>query len=91
MKLTYEEEVELRYLALKGFRYLVRNEIGSTEVFKKKPHREKSPGSGYDTWCERAYPMTPEEIRNRRYTELGKYSFVTWESEPILIEDLLNA
>lgn len=41
MVLTYAEEIELRYLFLKGFTYLVRNEIGSINVFVNKPHRDK--------------------------------------------------
>lgn len=36
VKLTDAEKIELSYLHLKGFRYLVRNEIGSVKVFVNK-------------------------------------------------------
>lgn len=94
MELTYAEKIELSYLKLKGFSYMVRNEIGSVEVFVDKPCRDKvtngSTHGGYDTWVERAYPMTTEELRRRRRTELGEYKFVTWASEPILIQSLIT-
>ena len=93
-RLTYEEDIELRYLLLKGFKYLVRNEIGSVEVFVNKPIRDKETNgrttSGYDTWVERAYPMTHEEMDRRRKTELGAYDFIDWKTEPILIESFFG-
>lgn len=93
MELTYKERIELSYLKLKGFIYIVRNEIGSVEVFVNKPCRDKVTNgkcnSGYDTWVEHNYPMTIEEMKRRSYTELGEYQFITWESEPMLISDLI--
>lgn len=94
MELTYNEQVELRYLAVKGFKYLIRNEIGSVEAFVAEPVRDKVTNDitngGYDTWVERAYPMTREEINRRRKTELGKYEFIQWNDEPMLINILIN-
>ncbi|WP_052474179.1 hypothetical protein [Jeotgalibacillus alimentarius] len=91
--LSYEEKIELSYMRLKGFNYIVRNEIGSVEVFVNKPCRNKptngKKNSGYDTWVERAYPMTSEEMKRRRDTELGDYNFITWASEPTLISNLI--
>ncbi|WP_078392035.1 hypothetical protein [Shouchella patagoniensis] len=86
--LNYEEEIELRYFQLSGFKWLVRNEIGSSEAFKKKPVRNK--GTGYSTWVERAYPMTQEEMRRRQATKYGQYTFLTWDDEPIEINSLLD-
>jgi len=88
MKLTYKEEIELKYLLLKGFNCIVRNEIGSVEVFANKPHRNN--GHGYSTWVENKYPMTCEEMSRRRHTELGEYNFISWSDEPILISDLIR-
>lgn len=90
-ELTYKEKIELAYLQLEGFIYLVRNEIGSAEVFVKEPKRKKTPGSGYSIWVERDYPITNEEMRRRKNTKLGKYAFLTWDSEPVLISDLIGA
>lgn len=98
MKLTYEEEVELKFLLLKGFKYLVRHEIGSVEVFVKEPHRDKETNyapygktrGGYDTWIETKTPLSLEEQSRRRKVELGKYEFVQWKDEPILISDLIK-
>lgn len=93
MELAYKERIELSYLKLKGFIYIVRNEIGSVEVFVNKPCRDKVTNgkwnSGYDTWVERNYPMTIEEMKRRSHTELGEYKFITWASEPMLISDLI--
>lgn len=84
------EIIELMYLNLKGFKYIVRNEIGSVEVFVNKPHRKISTTAAYSTWVERDYPMTHEEMKRRRDVELGEYDFITWNDEPILISDLIN-
>lgn len=83
------EFIELTYLHALKFNYLVRNEIGSVEVFKNKPHRETE-GSYYRTWVERDYPMTKEEMKNRRKTSLGSYEFIQFENEPIIIKDILK-
>jgi hypothetical protein len=98
MELTYNEHIELSYLRLKGFRYLVRNEIGSVEVFVNKPHRDKEVNyypngkdrGGYDMWIETKTPISTEEQRRCRHIELGEYSFITWKDEPMLIEDLIR-
>jgi len=90
MKLTYKEEIKLKYLLLKGFNCIVRNEIGSVEVFINKPHRDKGFGSSYKTWVENKYPMTCEEMSRRRHTELGEYNFINWSDEPVLISELIR-
>ncbi|MFS0855196.1 hypothetical protein [Paenibacillus taichungensis] len=99
MELTYRERVELQYLALKGFRYLVRNEIGSVEVFVNKPHRDKEVNyhpfgknrGGYDTWIETKTPISWNEQQRCKYTELGEYGFISWKDEPFLIDELINS
>ncbi|MCY9308745.1 hypothetical protein MOF23_07110 [Bacillus inaquosorum] len=96
-KLSYAEETELRYLRLKGFRYLVRNEIGSVEVYVNKPHRDKETNyypygkdrGGYDHWIETKTPISLEEQSRRSYVDLGNYEFITWKDEPKLIDNLL--
>lgn len=98
VKLTDAEKVELSYLHLKGFRYLVRNEIGSVNVFVNKPHRDKETNyapygktrGGYDCWIETKTPISMEEQLRRRDVELGRYEFIKWEDEPMLIEMLIN-
>lgn len=87
-KISEIEFIELKYLNLFGFKYIVRNEIGSVEVFKNIPHRNF--GHGYATWVERAYPMTPDEIKNRKKVCLSNYDFIKFEDEPLLIEDILK-
>ena len=99
IELTYEEKVELSYLRLKGFRYLVRNEIGSVVVFVNKPHRDKETNylpfgkdrSGYDMWIETRTPLSFEELKRCQNVELGKYTFVSWKDEPMCIDDLITA
>ncbi|MFE7817827.1 hypothetical protein ACFU1R_06435 [Priestia megaterium] len=99
MELTYKEKIELSYLRLKGFSYLVRNEIGSVNVFVNKPHRDKETNyvpfgkerGGYDFWIETKTPISWEEQRRNRGVELGKYSFIKWEDEPMLIDNLIGA
>lgn len=98
MTLSYEEKVELSYLRLKGFKYLVRNEIGSVKVFVHKPHRDKEVNyyphgkdrGGYDHWIETKTPISFEEQRRTKGTELGEYQFIQWTDEPMLIDDLIR-
>lgn len=83
--LTHAEKIELSYLRLKGFRYLVRNEIGSVKVFVNEPHRDKEVNyypygkdrGGYDTWIETKTPLSRAEMRRFRDTELGEYAFIS--------------
>ncbi|QCT03759.1 hypothetical protein E6C60_3048 [Paenibacillus algicola] len=98
VKLTDAEKIELSYLHLKGFRYLVRNEIGSVKVFVNKPHRDKETNyapfgktrGGYDHWIETKTPVSVEEQLRCRGVELGKYDFIKWADEPMLIEMLID-
>jgi hypothetical protein len=98
MELTYAEHTELSYLRLKGFKYLTRNEIGSVNVFVNKPHRDKETNyipfgktrGGYDFWIETKTPISVEEQRRCRGVELGKYTFISWKDEPMLIDDLIR-
>jgi hypothetical protein len=82
------EITELMWLHLNGFNYIVRNQIGSVEVFVNKPHRNYGPG--YATWVERGYPMTPEEMKRRQKVKLGEYDFIEWNTEPVLISGLIE-
>lgn len=98
MKLDHKENVELHYLFLKGFKWLVRNEIGSVNVFKVKPHRDKvvnyhpfgKDRGGYDSWIETKTPISWEEQQRKRDVELGNYNFIKWADEPMSIEELLS-
>lgn len=98
VKLSYAEKIELSYLRLKGFKYLVRNQIGSVKVYMNMPHRDietnytpfgKTRG-GYDIWIETKTPISLEEQRRVTGVELGEYSFIKWEDEPMLIDDLIK-
>lgn len=99
IELTYAEKIELSYLRLKGFKYLVRNEIGSVKVYVNKPHRDKEVNyypygndrGGYDHWIETKTPISLEEQRRTRGIELGEYDFIQWKDEPLLIDDLITA
>ena len=44
-----------------------------------------------NTWIETSTPLSVEEQRRRRGTELGKYNFITWKDEPMSIEELINS
>lgn len=98
MELTHAEKVELQYLFLKGFKWLVRNEIGSVKVYKNKPHRDKETNyipfgktrGGYDHWIETKTPLSAEEMRRTTHVELGRYEFITWQDEPMEIEILIS-
>lgn len=99
IELTYSEKIELSYLRLKGFKYLTRNEIGSVNVFVNKPHRDKETNyfpfgkdrSGYDYWIETKTPISFEEQRRTKSVELGRYEFIQWKDEPMLIDNLITA
>lgn len=99
IQLSYAEETELRYMHLKGFKYLVRNQIGSVNVFVNKPHRDKETNyepygktrTGYDYWIETKTPISFDEQRRCKQVKLGNYSFIQWTDEPMLIEDLIGA
>ena len=96
--LNYEEEIELSYVWLKGFKYLVRNEIGSVAVFVNKPHRDKEVNyyphgkdrGGYDMWIESKTPLLIEEQRRSKNLKLGEYTFIQWKDEPMLIDILIK-
>lgn len=98
MELTHAEKVELQYLFLKGFKWLVRNEIGNVKVYKIKPHRDKETNytpfgktrGGYDHWIETKTPLSVEEMRRTTDVELGRYEFITWQDEPMEIESLIG-
>lgn len=98
LELTHGEFIELSYWYIKGFRWLVRNEIGSVKLFVNKPHRDKETNyipfgktrGGYDIWIETKTPISIEEQRRRKDIELGSYSFIKWEDEPLYIEDLIG-
>ena len=98
LELTHEEFIELSYWYIKGFRWLVRNEIGSVEMFVNKPQRDKEANytpfgktrGGYDCWIETKTPISIEEQRRCKNVELGKYEFITWHDEPLYFEELIN-
>lgn len=98
MKLTKSEFIELSYLRLRGFKWLVRHEKGNVSVYVNKPHRDKETNyypfgrtrGGYDKWIETKTPLSIEEQRRTCYTELGEYNFIKWEDEPMCIDDLIQ-
>lgn len=97
-ELTHAERIELSYLQLKGFQYLVRNEIGSVEVFVNRPHRDKETNytpfgrsrGGYNIWIETKTPIPLEEQLRCKHVELGNYDFIQWTDEPMRIDDILT-
>ena len=95
--LQHVEYIELSYYYIKGFRWLVRNEIGSVCLYVNKPHRDIPTNytpfgrtrGGYDHWIETKTPISLEEQRRTVYLELGKYNFIKWEDEPLDILDII--
>lgn len=93
MELTVKERIELSYFYFEGFRWIVRNEIGSTVVFKKKPVRHnsvrKNIGGGYDHWINQDnFPIKNWGMSHG--LSKGNYSLIAWEDEPIEIFELLS-
>ena len=86
-KLTELEEIELKYLYAKGFKYIVRHEKGLIEAFKEMPNRNKH-GNLYGTWVIGEYPIKDFSLFTE--LELGKYEFLTWKDEPIEITQLIK-
>lgn len=90
--LTRREKIELEYLFELGYRYIARNEIGTINVFKEMPVRDKvvngSTHGGYDTWVIGKYPIKdPSKYHD---LNLGKYEFIKWSDEPIAIGELIQ-
>lgn len=98
VELTDAERIELSYLKLKGFNFLVRNEMGSVLVYVNKPHRDKETNyypfgkdrGGYNHWIETKTPISVEEQRRNRHVELGAYAFIRWADEPMPISDIIE-
>ncbi|MDB2086592.1 hypothetical protein [Clostridium paraputrificum] len=90
--LTRREKIELNYLFELGYRYIARHEIGTVEVFKEIPVRDKvvngSTHGGYDTWVIGKYPI--RDHSKYHHLKLGKYEFVKWSNEPISIGELIQ-
>lgn len=84
--LTALEEIELKYLQAKGFKYIARHHIGSLEAFKEKPVRNYGPG--HPTWVIGSYPIQNHTLYHE--LELDKYEFIKWEDEPMEIDKLLR-
>jgi len=97
VELTCAEKYELSCVRLNGFRYLVRNEIGTVEAFVNKPSRHRKryyfqlikKKKKYSFWIESKFPIS-EEKQRRIILEFGQYNFLSWEDEPVLIDDLLD-
>ena len=85
MQLTQLEEIELKYLKAKGFKYIARHEIGTVEAFKEKPVRSKS--TGYSIWVIGRLPVLDFSLYFK--TDLGAYDFLKWEDGPLEIDKLL--
>lgn len=90
INLTEKELIELKYEYMRGYKYIARNEIGSVSIYKKKPIRHRRPGSScYAHWIiEDNFPIKKHDEYG--YTHYGKYDFITWEDEPMLIENIIN-
>lgn len=90
--LTRKEKIELNYLFELGYKYIARHEIGTVEVFKEMPVRDKvvngSTHGGYDTWVIGKYPI--KDHSKYHDLKLGKYEFVKWCNEPIAIDELIQ-
>ena len=91
--LSNTEKKELTKLYSEGFRYLVRNQVGTVEVFVKEPTRTRDNRLTFDIWVEKENPypiITPEKMKRRKSVDSKRYTFVKWESEPVLIEELIK-
>lgn len=90
--LTRLERIELEYLFELGYRYIARHEIGTVEVFKEMPVRDKvvngSTHGGYDTWVIGKYPIEDHSMYHD--LDLGDYQFIKWSDEPIAISELIQ-
>ena len=84
--LTKNEEIELKYLQVKGFKWIVRLENGRLEAYKEKPNRDKR-GACYGTWVIGEYPIKDFSLFTD--LELGEYKFLKWEDEPMDINKIL--
>lgn len=93
IKLSDREYVELKCAYYLGFKYIARHEIGTVELFKELPVRDKEINGrktgGYDTWVIGSYPIKDHSLYDK--VRLGKYDFVTWENGVWKIVDILNS
>src|SRR5690606_31162292 len=95
--LTRAGQIELSSWRIQGLKSLVRSEIRSVAVFANKPQRDKENNytpfgkerGGYDFWIETATPISVDEQRRSKDIGLGKYNFLKWENEPMLIDELI--
>ena len=92
IKLTDKEYIELKYKHYLGFKYIARHEIGSIELFKELPTRDKETNGrntgGYDTWVIGKYPIKDHSLYSK--VELGEYNFITWSNGVWSISEILN-
>ena len=93
IKLTDKEYVELKCAYYLGFKCIARHEIGTVELFKELPIRDKETNGrktgGYDTWVIESYPIKDYSLYDK--VKLGKYDFITWENGVWKIADILNS
>ena len=85
MKLSYQESIELQYLYLNGYKYLSKNENGTSTVHKEKPNWFKR-GTSYGHWD------VEIPVRNHtldRKTSLGEYAELKFTDTPLLIQELI--
>ena len=85
--LTNNERTELLYMQMRGFVYITKNEIGSTTVHKKKPTFHKR-GNTYRHWN---FELPIRDHRIQENLKFGQYSFLKFDDEPHLIEDILTS
>ncbi|WP_348659130.1 hypothetical protein [Heyndrickxia faecalis] len=88
-------KTELHDLYAKGYRYLAKNELGGVWAFKTKPCRSTllNRRVGFGVWVQHDYPdmRLLDELKTKwRKDVTGTYDFLTWESEPVLISELIK-
>lgn len=87
INLTTVERTELTYYWLQGFRYIVRHEIGTVELFKDKPELSQPENAAYRIW----YTEIPIKDHSRQVKpKLGEYKFVSYPGEPISIYNVIG-
>ena len=84
MRLTANEELELRYMQARGFKWIARDcadsyNIKKVWVYKARPTRRENDWVSND-----------DSIDDYGECNLGEYAFLKWEDEPMEIEKLLR-
>ena len=83
MQLTANEELELRYMQARGFKWIARDENKEVYAYEMMPYKSAGiPGSSNKYYAN----------NDGDYIEcpVGEYEFLKWEDEPLEIDKLLR-